>query len=475
MLQTITKPNTNGHHKNGNGHHGDVGKIQIADSIGNDEAEINTLGCLLINQDAIIEVSLILRPSDFELTQHQRIYSTMLELYRQGRPHGDVVVLSDELDKKGWLESLGGGIGPVYLTDLINMTVWSVMGKYYAEIVKEYSRKRAIMRAACELAKLAHEKSKSAREATDEAQRIIFGLSQDGTDGALSPILAGVNNFLDMTEQRQERRRLGLSAGISTGIKDLDKMIGGLMSPDLVILAGRPGMGKTSMALSIALDATRKQKQRVGVFSLEMSDAQLVQRLVSAITKIDSTKMRDGLLTEAELPVIIDAASRLSSLPIFVDDTPAITITDMYAKTHQLIATHGIDLLIVDYLQLMRGESSRVDRRLQIVEITRRLKQMAREFKIPILALSQLSRGVENRHDKRPLLSDLKESGSIEEDADIVLFMYRDFYYNKETRYPNVAEIHIGKNRHGPGGMVGAYFNSELAQFVPLTGKEAGV
>jgi replicative DNA helicase len=256
--------------------------------------------------------------------------------------------------------------------------------------------------------------------------------------------------------------------GIPTGLADLDKILGGMQRSDVIILAGRPGMGKTSLALSIALHAARRWQKRVAIFSLEMSDEQLVQRLISAETGIDSQRLRLGDIKENEWPTFIQATNLLSNTSVFIDDTPAISALELRTKARRLHAEHGLDLLIIDYLQLMRGDSRSENRQQEISYISRSIKALARELNIPILALSQLSRQVESRHDKHPMLSDLRESGSIEQDADVVMFVYRDDVYNPDTEFPNIAEIIISKHRSGPTGIFSVYFKKHLAQFVDL-------
>ena len=262
--------------------------------------------------------------------------------------------------------------------------------------------------------------------------------------------------------------RCGEVIGVPTGLTDLDKLLGGLQRSDMVVMAGRPGMGKTSLALSIALQAARRLHKRIALFSLEMSDEQLVQRLISAETGIDSQRLRLGDIKEDEWPTFIQATNLLAGTSVFIDDTPAISALELRAKARRLHAEHGLDLLIVDYLQLMRGDSRSENRQQEISYISRSIKALARELNIPILALSQLSRQVESRHDKRPMLSDLRESGSIEQDADVVLFIYRDDVYNQDSEFPNIAEIIVSKHRSGPTGIFSVYFKKHLAQFVDL-------
>jgi replicative DNA helicase len=320
--------------------------------------------------------------------------------------------------------------------------------------------------AAGQIARLAYQDTEDAAEVVDRAEEIIFGVSSQRVDRDLRPIRQVLDKFYDRIEYLHKHR--GEIIGIPTGLADLDKLLGGLQRSDMVVMAGRPGMGKTSLALSVALQAARRHQKRIALFSLEMSDEQLVQRLVSAETGIDSQRIRLGDIKEDEWATFIQATNLLSNTQIFIDDTPAISALELRTKARRLHAEHGLDLLIVDYLQLMRGDSRSENRQQEISFISRSIKGLARELNIPILALSQLSRQVESRHDKRPMLSDLRESGSIEQDADVVLFIYRDEIYNPDTEFPNIAEIIVSKHRSGPTGIFSVYFKKNLAQFVDL-------
>jgi replicative DNA helicase len=275
-----------------------------------------------------------------------------------------------------------------------------------------------------------------------------------------------IKDYLDRVDYLYQHK--GETIGVPTGFLNLDKMLGGMQKSDLIIIAARPGMGKTSLMVSFALNAARKYNQRVAIFSLEMSDEQLVQRLLAAETAIDSQRLRIGNLREEEWPNFLQASARLSETMLFIDDTPSISAMQVRTKARRLYAEYGLDLLIIDYLQLMQGERHENNRVQEISYLSRSLKGLARELNIPVVVASQLSRAVESRNDKRPLLSDLRESGSIEQDADIVMFIYRDDYYNPETDQQNIAEILISKHRNGPTGMVPLYFRKELAQFLEV-------
>ncbi len=426
------------------------------------EAEEAILGSLLIDPDAIIRVATFLSPDDFYVERHGWVYAAIRDLHERREP-ADLVTLTDELERRSQLGEVGGS---AYLTGLINATPTSIHVEYYARIVERTAVLRRLIDAAGQIARLAYQDTEDAAEVVDRAEEIIFGVSSQRVDRDLRPIRQVLDKFYDRIEYLHEHR--GEIIGIPTGLADLDKLLGGLQRSDMVVMAGRPGMGKTSLALSVALQAARRHQKRIALFSLEMSDEQLVQRLVSAETGIDSQRIRLGDIKEDEWATFIQATNLLSNTQIFIDDTPAISALELRTKARRLHAEHGLDLLIVDYLQLMRGDSRSENRQQEISFISRSIKALARELNIPILALSQLSRQVESRHDKRPMLSDLRESGSIEQDADVVLFIYRDELYNPDTEFPNIAEIIVSKHRSGPTGIFSVYFKKNLAQFVDL-------
>jgi replicative DNA helicase len=426
------------------------------------EAEEAVLGSLLIDPDAILQVATFLGPDDFFVERHSWIYEAVRDLHERREP-ADLVTLSDELERRGQLGEIGG---PAYLSGLINATPTSIHVEFYARIVERTGLLRRLIDAAGQIARLAYDESQDAGEVVDRAEEIIFTVSSRKSDRDLRPIRQVMDKFYDRIEYLHQHR--GEVVGIPTGLADLDKLLGGLQRSDMLVMAGRPGMGKTSLALSVALQSARRWQKRVAIFSLEMSDEQLVQRLVSAETGIDSQRLRLGDIKEDEWPTFIQATNLLANAPIFIDDTPALSALELRSKARRLHAEHGLDLLIVDYLQLMRGDFRSENRQQEISFISRSIKGLARELNIPILALSQLSRQVESRHDKRPLLSDLRESGSIEQDADVVMFIYRDDVYNPDTEFPNIAEIIVSKHRSGPTGVFSVYFKRQLAQFVDL-------
>jgi replicative DNA helicase len=425
----------------------------------NVEAEQAVLGALLIDPDAIYKVSTFLRADDFYVIKHQWMYESVTSLHGRGEAV-DYVTLCDELERREQLAEIGGA---AYITSLINATPTALNVEYYGRIVERTSTLRRLIGAAGEIAALAYEDTDNADEVVDRAEQILFGVSQRRISRDLMPIREVVSEYYDRIDYLYQHK--GETIGVPTGFRQIDKLLGGLQKSDLVIVAGRPGMGKTSLILSFAQNAARKYNQRVAVFSLEMSAEQLVQRLIASETGIDSQRLRLGNLREEEWPVFIQATGALSETMIFIDDTPSISAMQLRTKARRLYAEHGLDLIIVDYLQLMQTDR-RIDNRVQEISLlSRSLKGLARELNIPVVVASQLSRAVEQRNDKHPMLSDLRESGSIEQDADVVVFIYRDEYYSPETDQPNIAEIIVSKHRNGPTGMVPLFFKKELAKF----------
>jgi replicative DNA helicase len=426
----------------------------------NTEAEEAVLGALLIDPDAILRIATFLQPADFYVPRHRMIFQAVLDLHERREP-ADLVTLTDELERRGQMSAVGG---TSYLTGLINATPTSIHAEYYARIVERTAVLRRLINAATEIAKLAYKDTGDVDAVVDQAESIIFAISEKRVARDLVPIRQVLDQYYDRIEYLMQHQ--GEIIGIPTGLSDLDKLLGGLQRSDLIIIAGRPGMGKTSLALSMALQAARRWHKRIGIFSLEMSNEQVVQRLISAETGIDAQRLRLGNIHDDEFDVFVQATGLLSDTPVFIDDTPAISVTEMRSKSRRLHAEHGLDLLIVDYLQLMRGEAGADGNRVQEISfISRSLKALARELNVPVVALSQLSRAVESRQDKRPMLSDLRESGSIEQDADVVIFVYRDVEYNPDTEFPNLAEVRVAKHRSGPTGVVSTYFKKELTKF----------
>ncbi len=431
----------------------------------NIEAERAVLGALLIDPDAIIKVANFLRPEDFYRERHSWIYAALLALHERREP-ADFVTLVDELERQGLLEDAGG---PAYITELINSTPTAIYVDYYARIVERTAILRRLITAAGKIAELAYDESQDVDDVVDRAEQIIFGVSESRIHRDLTPvssIITDVVDHIDFLARNQDT-----IMGVPTGFTLLDKMLGGFQKSDLIIVAGRPGMGKTSLGLAVAQNAAKRHQARVAIFSLEMSNEQLVQRLLSMETGINSHRLRMGDIYEEEWPILMEAANTLAATHIFIDDTPAATVMEIRTKARRLYAEHGLDLILIDYMQLMSGGSSLgrgENRQQEISYISRSLKSLARELNVPVVALSQLSRAVESRSDKRPMLSDLRESGSIEQDADVVLFVYREDYYIEDTDRQNIADIIVAKHRHGSTGTVSLFFRKELTQFRDL-------
>lgn len=440
----------------------------------NIEAEQSLLGSILIDPEAIIRVSPIVRPEDFYRETHRIIYAAALELHDRRQP-ADFVTLRDALQQRNQLEMVGG---TAYLSALVNAVPTSAHAEYYAQIVQRTAILRRLIDAATEITGIAHEPVDDVEEAIDRAEQVLFAVAERRHARDLTPISQVVARYYDRLQILNENK--GQLLGVPTGFTALDKLLGGLQPSDLIILAARPSMGKTALALTIAAHAAKRHRSHVAIFSLEMSAEQVVQRLLAAETGIDIQRLRGGDVGDDEWPIIVQAAGVLSDTQIFIDDSPSLTVLSMRSKARRIHTQYGLDLIVVDYLQLMEGDRRSENRVQEISNISRGLKGLARELNVPVLALSQLSRAVEARQDKRPQLSDLRESGSIEQDADVVLFIYRDaMYYKTEEEwarqfpdkpyYPGLSEVWIGKQRNGPAGKkVDLYFEENLAVFRDL-------
>jgi replicative DNA helicase len=428
----------------------------------NVEAEQSVLGSLLIDPDALLKVTPFLRPEDFYRETHGLIYRAIVDLHEQRQP-ADFVTLCDELERRGQLEHVGG---PGYLTSLINVVPTSVHAQYYGRIVERTATLRRLISAASEISSMAYERADDEDRILDQAEQLIFGVAQRSIERELVPLRTILSDYYDRIEYLYDHR--GQTIGVPTGFIDLDRLLGGFQQGDLIIVAGRPGTGKTSLAMTIMDYAARRHGRCVATFSLEMPSQQVVQRLVAGATGIESQRLRTGEISEDELALIARAMGELSETAVYVDDTPAISPMELRAKARRLQAEHPLDLIIVDYLQLMQA-GLRMENRVQEVSyISRQLKSLASELHVPVLACSQLSRAVESRPDKRPLLSDLRESGSIEQDADVVMFIYREEMYVEETFRPNIADIIVAKHRNGPTGQLSLRFMKEQARFANL-------
>src|SRR5438477_3142971 len=425
-------------------------------------AEEAVLGSMLLDRDAIIKIAPFLRSDDFYREAHGWIYGAVLDLYARREP-GDLVTLSAELERHGRLEPIGGYS---HLLGLVNRTPTAVHIEYYARIVERTSVLRRLISAGGEIAALGYSEDKEVEQTLDKAEQLLFAVSQRTISKDFASIEQVLNDYYDRIESIQHNP--GGIVGVPSGFHDMDEVTGGLQPSDLIIIAARPGIGKTSIALGIAHNAAMRDK-KVGIFSLEMSREQLVQRLLAVETGVDSQQLRLGYLSDEDWHLVSDAIGRLAQMPIYIDDSAGLNVMEVRSKARRLEAEVGVDMLIVDYLQLMQGTSRRDGNRVQEVsEISRGLKQLARELNVPILACAQLSRAVESRTSHVPILSDLRESGSLEQDSDIVMFIHREEMYNPETEKKGIAEIHISKHRNGPLAVIPLRFFSRTTKFADL-------
>jgi replicative DNA helicase len=423
------------------------------------EAEEAVLGCVLINPDAYFEVAAFLKPDDFYLHKNRWVWDAFVNLHEQRLPI-DIITVSEELERHNQLAEAGGA---AYLTQLINAVPTSIHVEAYGRLVEREALRRRLIDAATQVARLAYEEGRDIAEVVNDAEAAVFAVSERRANKELAPIKEAISAYYDRIKYLFEHRDELL--GVPTGFIDLDKLLGGLQQSDLLIIAGRPGSGKTGLMLNVAKNAAMVYKKHVAVFSLEMSNDQLVQRLISQETGIDSQRLRLGDIHDHEWPLFVQAANVLSDAQIFLDDTPALTPNQLRSKCRRLDQEYGLDLVIVDYLQLMQGDNRSENRVQEVSGISRGLKQLARELNIPVLAGAQLSRAVEQRQDKRPVLSDLRESGSLEQDSDIVMFIHRPDMYNTEGAKTNIADIIVAKHRNGPTADVQLVFRGALTKF----------
>ncbi|SEH40865.1 MULTISPECIES: replicative DNA helicase [unclassified Selenomonas] len=430
----------------------------------NIEAEKAVLGAMLIKKDAIIEVQEILRPEDFYREAHKVAYEAMLKL-TDNEEAVDIVTLTEELRKEEQLERVGG---VRFVTDIANTVPTAANISYHAKIVKEKAELRRLIDAATAIAAAAYEDTDEVANIMDEAEKRILavaaGQSTDGFEPMKAILLRTFERINDLYDSK------GNITGISTGFKDLDHITSGLQPSDLVLVAARPSMGKTAFTLNMASYIGLHNLGTVAFFSLEMSKEQLMQRMLCSEGGIDAQRLRTGQLDDDEWTRLVETANRLNSAPIYIDDTAGITVMEMRSKARRLKAEHGLSVIFIDYLQLMQGRASKNsdNRQQEISEISRSLKALARELNVPVIALSQLSRSVESRQVKRPMLSDLRESGSLEQDADIVMFLYREDYYDKDTEAKNITEVIIAKHRNGPVDTIKLFFQKEFTKFRDL-------
>lgn len=417
------------------------------------DAEVSVLGALLLDKNAIVNVAEFLRPSHFYDTKHSFIFETMIELYEAREPI-DVLTVSERLKRKKRLEEIGG---VSYLADLVNRVPTAAHVEHYGKIVKDASTKRSLMQAAAKLVELSLDDALPAAELLDKAELEVFSLTQQHLAQTFMPVRAALAESFDRLDELH--KQAGGLRGVPSGFADIDDALAGFQKSNLIILAARPGVGKTALAVNIAQYVSVALKRPVGIFSLEMSKEELVDRLLVGQADIDAWRLKTGKLDERDFTKLSDAMGELAEAPLFIDDTPALSILEMRTKARRLQVDRGIDLLTVDYLQLVRGRN--LENRVQEVsEISQGLKNLARELKIPIIAISQLSRAVEHRGSKRPQLADLRESGAIEQDADVVMFLWREDEEDNENYLLDIA-----KHRNGPLRQIKLYFRGERIKF----------
>jgi replicative DNA helicase len=428
------------------------------------EAEQCVLGSILLHEGAVLKAVELLNPDDFYRPEHRLIFAAMLHLFDKAEPQ-DLVTITNVLKDEKNLEKIGG---PGYLATLTDIVPVAANISYYAKIVKAKSVLRKLITVSTDIASRCYEHQDDVDALLDETEQTIFEIASSKSNQPYFPISDVINETWKVVEKLSERKEL--ITGVSSGFDDFDKITAGLQPSDLIILAGRPSMGKTALAMNIVQNSAMLAKVPVGVFSLEMSKEQLGMRMLCSISRVDSQRLRTGHLRDNDWPHLTRAHGMLSEAPIFIDDTPSISVLEIRAKARRLKIEHDIGLIVVDYLQLMRGRASSERREQEISEISRSLKAMAKELHIPVIALSQLNRSLENRPNKRPQLSDLRESGAIEQDADLICFIYRDEVYNKAEDNPNkgIAELIVGKQRNGPTGTVRMAFLDTITTFETL-------
>jgi replicative DNA helicase len=430
------------------------------------DAEKSLLGAVLIDEEMLADISEHVTSKDFYEKRHSLIYAAMMRLYEKHKPV-DLLTLTDELKRKKELDTVGGS---AYLTELTNYVPTAAHAEAYAELVAQKAVRRRLIKASSEISELSYDEDSSTEELLGKAEAELFSVS----DQSLKQDLVSIESILTESFDRMEElhRNKGALRGVRTGYKDLDNMTAGLQRSDLIILAARPAMGKTTLVTNLAYNVATIAKQPVLFFSLEMSKEQLVDRMLADASGVDAWNIRTGNLSDDDFSKLSEAMGELAEAPIYIDDTPGLSVLEMRTKARRATHEQPLGLIIIDYLQLMQGSGRDGGNRVQEVsEISRGLKLIARELNVPVIALSQLSRSVESRSPQIPQLADLRESGSIEQDADIVMFIYREAYYNPETERENITDLIIAKHRNGPTGKIELYFHPERLRFMSLDRK----
>ena len=432
----------------------------------NIEAEQAVLGAMLIKKEAVIEAMEILRPEDFYRAAHRVVFEAIMAVF-QNDSAVDMITVTEQLKKSDLLDKAGGVAG---VTALANAVPTAANVVYHAKIVREKAELRELINAGSEITGWAFEDSDDVDAVMDKAEKRILEVTARENSADFTSMKDIVISVFKQIEERSTNK--GGLTGVASGFTDLDRLTSGFQPSDLILVAARPSMGKTAFTLNIASYVAVHLDKPVAFFSLEMSKEQLAQRMLCSEGGIDSQRLRNGDMKDEDWEHVIAAADRLTYAPVFIDDTPGITVMELRSKARRIKAEHGLSMVIIDYLQLMSGKGSKNgdNRQQEISEISRSLKALARELKVPVIALSQLSRSVESRQVKRPMLSDLRESGSLEQDADIVMFLYREDYYDKETEQQNVTEVIVAKHRNGPIDTVRLYFDKEFTRFANFAG-----
>jgi replicative DNA helicase len=429
------------------------------------DAEQSVLGAILIDNNALTRTLEIIDPDDFYKLSHRKIFHSMIELFDKNEPI-DLITLTDQLKKDNELEAVGG---IAYLSLMVNMVPTAANVKYHSHIVREKALLRGLLRSANEIASKVYEDNFDAEDLVDYAEREIFRISDKRVKAAFVSLKDVIKDSFEMIEHLYDKKET--VTGVPSGFRDLDDLTTGFQKGDLIIVGGRPSMGKTAFALNVAQHVGLELKEPVAIFSLEMAREQLAIRMLCAEAMVNSNSIRKGFIKKEDWHKLTSAASNLTGAPIFIDDTSGITVLELRAKARRLKIEHGLSLIIVDYLQLMRGKGSFERREQEISDISRSLKALAKELSVPVMAVSQLNRSVESRRPPKPILADLRESGAIEQDADVILFLYRDEVYNKEAKKGH-SEIIIAKQRNGPTGSVDLAFMSSCTRFLNMIDRD---
>jgi replicative DNA helicase len=432
------------------------------------DAEMSLLGAVLIDEETLADISEHVTPKDFYDKRHGIVYGAMMRLYEKHKPV-DLLTLTEELSRKKELETIGGS---AYLTELTNYVPTAAHAEAYAELVSQKAIRRRLIKASGDISELGYDEETSTQELLEQAEAQLFSVS----DQSLKQDLVSIESILTESFDRMEElhRNKGTLRGVRTGYRDLDNMTAGLQRSDLIILAARPAMGKTTLVTNLAYNVATIAKQPVLFFSLEMSKEQLVDRMLADASGVDAWNIRTGNLSDEDFSKLSEAMGEMAEAPIFIDDTPGVSVLEMRTKARRAMHEQPLGLIIVDYLQLMQGSGRDNGNRVQEVsEISRGLKLLARELNVPVIALSQLSRSVESRSPQIPQLADLRESGSIEQDADIVMFIYREAYYNPDTDRGSITDLIVAKHRNGPTGRIELYFHPERLRFMSVDRKHS--